>query len=82
MRWEGLTDRSRLSPIRQLQQLATQTRDEIRMNGGEDIRAPTDRGAAVAYSRELDVFRFLEDGASTEHVATACPSPTRRWAVT
>jgi DNA-binding NarL/FixJ family response regulator len=71
VRWESLTDRSRLSLIRQLQQLATRLGREIRMNGGnghadEDLQ--TERLLFLT-PRELDVLRFLSDGASTDHVA-------------
>ena len=71
VRWENLTDRSRLSLIRQLQQLGTRLGREIRMNGeigyvDEDMQ--TDRLLFLT-PRELDVLRYLADGASTEHVA-------------
>ena len=71
VRWENLTDRSRLSLIRQLQQLGTRLGREIRMNGDNGPLDPdmqTDRLLFLT-PRELDVLRFLADGASTEHVA-------------
>jgi DNA-binding NarL/FixJ family response regulator len=71
VRWESLTDRSRLSLIRQLQQLATRLGREIRMNGENghaDADLQTERLLFLT-PRELDVLRFLADGASTDHVA-------------
>lgn len=71
VRWEGLTDRSRLSLIRQLQQLATRLGREIRMNGENgyaDADLQTERLLFLT-PRELDVLRFLADGASTDHLA-------------
>jgi DNA-binding CsgD family transcriptional regulator len=71
VRWESLTDRSRLSLIRQLQQLATRLGREIRMNGENghaDADVQTERLLFLT-PRELDVLRFLADGASTDHVA-------------
>jgi DNA-binding NarL/FixJ family response regulator len=73
MRWESLTDRSRLSLIRQFQQLATRLGHEIRMNGerGHSGAYPQTERLLFLTPRELDVLRFLADGASTEHVAEA-----------
>jgi DNA-binding NarL/FixJ family response regulator len=71
VRWESLTDRSRLSLIRQLQQLATRLGREIRMNGAIehlDADMQTERLLFLT-PRELDVLRYLADGASTEHIA-------------